>query len=131
MKKEIIYGCEGRGDHLSAYLTRYILFVCNLFHIYLHIFHRSDADDHHDHPWHFISIILWRGYIEETTKGKKRIYPGMILFRKATHRHRVELVSGNKKAVTLIIRSKKVRDWGFFTKDGWKWWIKYYRDNNC
>jgi hypothetical protein len=35
--------------------------------IYLHKFYRGDEDPHlHDHPWPYTSLILTRGYFEET-----------------------------------------------------------------
>lgn len=164
LRKKIIYGCETRGDAGSPYLTRFTLidlFGCAA---YLHIFHRSDADEHHDHPWSFASVILWRGYNEETAcpecqgtgtfigsvyphefgdqyqemcgrcfgegRFKKRVWPGMILFRPATWRHRVELIDG-KKAVTLVIRTRYIRQWGFFTKSGWQHWKDYFTERGC
>lgn len=130
MKKKIIYGCESRGDYDSKYLVRFTLIDTKLFQLCLHIFHRSDADEHHDHPWPFVSIILWRGYYEETLKGKKRMWPGMILFRKATHRHRVELVN-EKKAVTLVIMGRRRRHWGFYTAKGWQLWTRYFKERGC
>lgn len=131
LEKKIITGCEERGDYDSVYLVRYTLFACSLFQICLHVFHRSDADDMHDHPWNFVSIMLWHGYIEHTLKHYKRYYPGMILFRKATHRHRVVLVNGNKKAVTLVLMSKRKREWGFWVKGVWQQWQNYFVDKGC
>lgn len=132
--KKIIYGCEGRGDGDQPYLTRYTLFQCRLFQLCLHVFHRSDHDDHHNHPWNFTSIILWRGYYEETmqheTLVRKRVWPGMVLRRKATHRHRVVLKDG-KKAVTLVIMGKYRQTWGFFTSEGWVRWKEYFVKNKC
>jgi hypothetical protein len=166
--KKIIYGCEGRGDADKPYLTRYTVFESKPFQIALHVFHRSDADALHDHPWNFLSIILWRGYNEVTRTAphcpdckskmvymaginqyycpefefcnfhcylpavriKSRKYPGMFLFRKATHSHRVELVN-NKKAVTLVFMGKRWREWGFFTSKGWQQWQRYFFDNRC
>lgn len=143
MKKKIIYGCEDRGDYNDPYLTRYTLFECKYFQICLHVFYRSDATEHHDHPWNFLSIILWRGYLEETSRKEnwpgfgeveifrqKRYWPGMVLFRKATHRHRVVL-KDEKKAVTLVIMGKYVRPWGFFTSDGWEHWLLYFKKRGC
>lgn len=153
--KTIIRGCEARGDAGSPYLTRYTLPRIGPVRANLHVFHRSDADEHHDHPWNFVSVILWRGYIEET-KGlvkrdfhslcdypkilihglyevgsvRKRVWPGMILYRKAEHRHRVELVNG-KKAVTLVFMFKRRREWGFFTKRGWQNWREYFAERGC
>jgi hypothetical protein len=130
IKKKIIYGCEERGDAHSPYLIRWTLFERSWLQICLHKFLRSDHSEHHDHPWHFVSIILWRGYNEETVKGKSRKLPGMILFRKATHRHRVELV-GDKQAFTLVIMGKYVREWGFFTSLGWEYWKDYFKRKKC
>lgn len=146
LRKKIIKGCDARGDGESPFLTRITLFACRFCAAYIHKFHRSDADEHHDHPWAFVSLILWRGYFEETspyTEGmdkaldltrcaysRKRVWPGMVLFRKATHRHRVVLVGG-KPAVTLIIRGPYVRDWGFFTRLGWQHWKDYFKERGC
>jgi hypothetical protein len=128
--RKTIYGCEARGDAQSAYLTRLALVSGSLGAVYLHLFHRSDADEHHDHPWNFVSVILWRGYVEETPKGKRRVWPGMVLFRRAAHRHSVKLVDG-KPALTLVIRGPYVREWGFFTARGWEHWKAYFRDRGC
>lgn len=172
--KRIIYGCESRGDGDKPYLIRWTIFKFNWLKCYFHKFVRSDADELHDHPWAFISIILWRGYVEETfvkppsdiennaiervwddhfgiiavkklysrkyffkkknlqdfpTK-KKRIYPGMIIFRKASHAHRVELLS-NKPAYTLMFTFKYVRQWGFYTHGFWHQWQNYFKERGC
>lgn len=127
--KKIIYGCDGRGDGDSPYLTRYTLLDTSLFQACVHIFHRSDGDELHDHPWPFVSVILWRGYIEETPKGRRHKWPGMILFRGAKHVHRVELVGVN--AVTLVFMGPRERPWGFFTAQGWQFWRDYFREKGC
>jgi len=126
----------------DAYLTRWYLLRRESFAIFLHRFHRSDEDRAlHDHPWSFITFILWRGYLEHTAKpcprctvggdhafsGEcsqcggfktipviKRKWPLMICWRPAEWRHRVELVNG-QPAWTIIIRFA----WN-------KWW-----QNNC
>lgn len=138
-QKKTIYGCEARGDANSAYLTRYCLIAGRFGQIAVHIFHRSDADDLHDHPWPFASLILWRGY-REVVQGtiddrcyarvSTRKYPGMILFRRPTHQHRVELIDG-KKAATLVVMGPYVREWGFITTEGWKQWRQYFREKRC
>lgn len=154
LAKKIIYGCESRGDGDSPYLMRLTLLETKLGAAYIHVFHRSDADEHHDHPWPFVSLILWRGYLEETPRpcvcgtepmpdGRRywcdrcmphrlrRMWPGMILFRRATHRHRVQLVD-RKRAVTFVIRGPYVREWGFFREDGhWQRWKEYFAERGC
>lgn len=161
LRKKIIYGCDSRGDGNSPYLTRFTILETKLGAAYIHVFHRSDADEHHDHPWHFLSVILWRGYVEETAcsdcggkgwnreddlsgqpwqimcdtcigEGKfyQRVWPGMILFRKATHRHRVELVEG-RRAMTFVVRGPYIRQWGFFTSQGWQNFKDYFKERGC
>jgi hypothetical protein len=164
ISKKVIRGCEGRGDADSPYLTRYSFPRLGLFRAALHVFHRSDHDEMHDHPWPFVSIILWRGYVEETPsdqewrvptqkdwderfwgrpgveyredgnqirfRRRKRVYPGMILFRRAEHVHRVDLVEG-KRAVTLVVMGPYVRQWGFWTRKGWEHWRSYFERLGC
>lgn len=165
MKKITIKGCDAHGDGDTPYLTRKYLFQSKHLNIYLHKFHRDDSDELHDHPWSFISIVLWNGYIEETflksptlygfekltyhvfqkmqysplyfknkkelpLTHKKRIWPGQVIFRKATHAHRVELING-KPAYTLLINFGYVRQWGFFTKNYWQHFKSYFQDNGC
>lgn len=129
-RKFVIYGCEGRGEKDSAYLTRYRILSTRFGGIYLHIFHRSDSDDMHDHPWPFVSIPLWRGYIEHTPNGARRVWPGMVLRRPAEWQHRVQLVKG-KPAVTLIFKGNRVRDWGFYPGGVWEQWQEYNRKWGC
>lgn len=129
--KKIIYGCEARGDGDKPYLTRYTLISRPKWQLCLHIFHRSDADDLHDHPWNFTSFILWRGYREETEEGKKkRVWPGMILRRKSIHKHRVELVDG-KKAITIVIMGKYRKSWGFWESGIYSGWREYFLKKGC
>lgn len=132
--KKILYGCESRGDARSPSLTRWTLLKTRRGSLCLHKFHRSDADTHHDHPWGFWSLILWRGYVEETPLGRRSVRPGRLLFRSATWRHRVILHSrGGRElpAVTLVWAGPRVRNWGFFTKRGWQQWREYFAENGC
>ena len=146
-----IKGCEAEGTKDSDYLSRTTLLKTRWGNLYLHRFHRSDGMDLHDHPFNFVSLILWNGYVEVTPCGKKctgtgfpawicprcgntgyvrrRKWPGMILFRRATHAHRIELING-RRAITLIWRSPYVREWGFFCPR-WKHWRDYFREKGC
>jgi hypothetical protein len=135
MRKLIIHGCEARGDGRDPYLTRWIIFKFRLIALYFHQFHRSDAEDLHDHPWNFISIILWRGYYEQTfTSGGllkiKRVYPGTILYRKSSHAHRVILID-RKPAYTLVVRFKDKLNWGFYQRGTYINFIKYFKKMGC
>lgn len=113
----------------DPYMVRWYLFRRERVAAFLHLFFRSDEDRAlHDHPWSFITIILWRGYVEHTPSGRRRKWPGMICFRPAEWRHRVELVDG-KPAVTLVIRFKKRREWGFWTPAGFIQWNRWWQQN--
>lgn len=128
--RKVIYGCASRGDENSPYLTRITLLQTRFGRLCLHIFHRSDAEVDHDHPWRFWTLILWRGYVEQTQKGKRRLWPGMILYRSAEWRHRVVLLWG-RPAVTLVWMGNSEREWGFYTPEGWVWWRKYFHEKGC
>jgi hypothetical protein len=115
MKKTILYKYNERE---IEYLRRYTLFTCKWFSIKLHNALTSDDGPLHDHPWNYISIILFGGYYE-ITEGKKIWYgPGCILKRKGEIPHRLELPEG-KKCWSLIFTSYKHRNWGLINNDKW------------
>lgn len=107
------------------YLIRYSLLTLPWFSIKLHKILMSDDDCMHDHPWSFISIILWGGYAEHTPKRKKLYGVGSILWRPNPWIHKLEIF---QPATTLVITFKKVRLWGFITPSGWKPWYEYIRE---
>lgn len=117
--------------------------------LYLHKFYRGDEDPHlHDHPWPFTSLILTRGYFEETPwssadspdgtnlygyyslqeygeERKIRFYRRFsILRRPATWKHRV-ILKDKKPVWTLVKTGVKERSWGFWIKDKLCPWRKY------
>jgi hypothetical protein len=147
-RRRIVYD----GHSGEPYLVRYFLFYPRFLRkrlgipipgIYLHHILRSDYDRAlHDHPWNFVSVILWGGYREwadfrclrldeqietllcDTWKATGQ-YPlcyrdfkaGSILHRGAGWRHRLELT---KPAWTLVFRTRTFRNWGFWTNLGTK-----------
>lgn len=96
----------------------------------VHCTKRSDRDRHsHDHPWHFVSIILEGGYTEEIEyaeglRERHSYRPGDVLFRHAEHRHRLEIAEGGD-CWSLVFTSPNVRDWGFWTPEGFVPWREY------
>jgi len=125
--------------------------------IRLHHLLSSDSDRAlHDHPWWYFSIILSGGYWEVTWVDAlayvdapweyadyelvldvhtfdivylKRWYgPGSILFRKASHLHRLILPNTFERKAetwTLFISGPKSKEWGFMTDCGWIKWDEY------
>lgn len=124
--------------------------------LYLHKFYRGDEDEHlHDHPWSFTSLILTRGYWEETPfdveregwygmpphgyrwcgigesgERKRKFYPAFSLLRRpATWRHRV-ILKDEKPVWTLVRTGSKERSWGFWLKGVFCPW-RNYQDGVC
>lgn len=87
--------------------------------IYTHIWHRSDPDALHDHPWDSCSLVLKVGYWEETPDGRFWRPPGSVVFRKAEDRHRIIVEPSGDRPVSLFITGIERREWGFHTPDGW------------
>lgn len=163
-EKKVIVNCDR-----DPYLIRWYVIRTERFAIFIHKFIRSDEDRAlHDHPWNFIVIPIWRGYIEHSESDlvdpasvgyvpsrtralqqKRRVWP-IIGTRKrpATYRHRVELlrvweqweglttppywsrVDAELPSWSIFIRFREWRQWGFWPKEGWIAWNKWWQ-NHC
>lgn len=137
------------GDKKDPYLIRWIIIQTPWFSLYIHKLVRSDYERAlHDHPWHFVSLVL-RPYSEEiatprTTSllldwHKEKHHIGSLLFRRADHRHRVIIENLDKPGWTIVLTGPRVRKWGFWPKvlqdyDTWqeafKWchWKKFNQE---
>lgn len=103
----------------------------------IHWIATPDHDRHlHDHPWAFLSLILWGSYIEARPVTVQPCFEGerevvnvklrrrwSLAFRHATDRHYIPAVSPGG-VWTLFISFKFVQWWGFYTPMG----KVYYRD---
>lgn len=102
----------------DVFMRRYKLLQTPWGNLYLHHFLRSDEDlCLHDHPWRFVTLILWGGYREVLPGGARHRPPGTLLFRPATFRHRIEC---DRPAWSLVFVGTKRRAWGFWTRFGWR-----------
>lgn len=70
----------------------------------------------HDHPWWFISLIVSNGYIEWINNKAHWREPADVLFRKATHKHRLEL-EPNTTTWTIVLHGRKQQTWKFYLGD--------------
>lgn len=105
-----------RGD---PYMFRYYLLRIRALNFKIHLHHiiRSDEDDWlHDHPWNFVSIVLWEGYTEETMTGVRRIRAGQVVRHRQRDAHRLTL---RRPAWTLCFVTGKKKKWGFHLPAGW------------
>lgn len=129
---ELVQRLLGRSDIYiagSLFMRRWRLLHIRGFGIRIHCIERSDADrECHDHPFTFLSVILWGGYWECRQDGSRRwCGPGSIVFRKAETLHRLELPDG-KRAWTFVVRGPLRREWGFMTDAGWQHWSDFVRE---
>ena len=134
------------GGKEDPYLLRWHILPRNKygFNIYLHKMLRDDDPRGlHDHPWPFLSIILWGGYIEVVPKYRQlwqavrdgravTIYRALaeamdtieitrrwlsIRYRPLFWPHRLML--RGKVSWSLVITGRVVQPWGFFCRKGW------------
>ncbi len=97
---------------IGEQFTRYQLFKSRFVNVYLHeLWAPSWHPECHDHPWGFLAILLWRGYLERIGNKDYRRRPGSILLRSATFAHNVITPYG--KSWSLIVTGPKSREWGF------------------
>lgn len=115
----------------TVYLRRRTLFKFAGYKLMLHHIRLPDETRHiHDHPWWFLTFILWGGYTEETFNGEKDCKPFRLYFRGVQFSHIITEVP-DAGAWTLVLRGRRIREWGFFTECGWKHWPEYiHRYNN-
>lgn len=120
----------------EVYLRRWYLVATPWFSVLLHQIRTPDKDrDLHDHPWSFVSLVLWGGYDELIRPGAD--WPGSewsqygvrrgrlsIAYRGATCAHRI--VSLHRSPTwTLVLTGRRRREWGFYTRSGWVDWRTY------
>ena len=100
-------------------------------------FHIQVSDDPerplHDHPWDNTSTILSGGYNEiwnpwpdhypseaiEDAATIRHLRTHDMIFRKAKEAHRLLLPKKFSYTMTLFSTGPTLRQWGFWTKDGW------------
>jgi len=104
--KEI--GWEAIGEKF----TRYTLLKTPWFRVFLHQLYAPNwHPECHDHPWRFITLLLWNGYLEQVGQKFHKRWPGFILYRPAEFKHNVITPYGT--SWSLVVTGAKKRDWGF------------------
>jgi hypothetical protein len=118
-----------------VHFRRYRLLSTPWFNIYIHNILHSDEDrDPHDHPWHFISIILWGSYKEYWMPANDNYMYwmgrslravthkiGSVIIHNAKDFHQIKLVSPS--VWTLVFTWGKRPSWGFQTRD--RRWVDF------
>lgn len=150
-----------RNDKTPYLVRRTLISFGQWFSIKYHKILVSDDPCMHCHPWPFLTIILKGGYFEWTPVYQKDSgekidtefsvngemvhchfhEPGSIMYRPAKWIHRLVLADANandpeqevrlEPAHTLVFTGKVIRDWGFYTKNGWVFWKNYDSKRDC
>ena len=121
-----VFGMPG-----DPYLARRRIIQTPWFGIFVHQIYREDQDrDPHDHPFAFLSLILWRGYTERYWPDKRNLAVsstrarrwGSLRFipRRGTHIiTRVHCRVPGKPVWTVVFVGRDYDQWGFWTPEGY------------
>ena len=118
------------GAPERPYLSRWILERCTAdngrssLSVYIHLFTADDPAIPHDHPWHSTSLLLAGHLLEEWTPighepfhaghQARRLKPGDVVYRPASHTHRLSITGTATSALTLFVTGPRIREWGFW-----------------
>ena len=126
MMKVVTWG-QRLGRLECPYARRWVLNlgVCSL---RVHHFYRSDDKRYfHDHPWWYITLVLWGSYTDVSPGGDVLLRLGSIATRRAEHQHTV--VVGPRGVWTLLLTGPEKRKWGFWVNGKWlrarRYFFKY------
>ena len=106
----------------TVHFRRWAVMETPLCNVYVHNILQSDQDDPHNHPWPFVSIILWGAYFEERSVAsvpevETRLRTvGSVSFVPRDVFHRIVLV---RPTWTIVITGPTHRgDWGYLERWG-------------
>jgi len=115
---------EKLGLAECPYLHRWTLRL-GAFSLRLHHFLSSDDKRAlHDHPWWFVTLVLRGGYTDVSEAGEDHLGVGSVRFRRALHRHTVQVDPGG--VWTLILTGPARRAWGFWPEGKFRKANKYF-----
>lgn len=117
-----IFTCgEKLGHPDRPYMKRWVV-DCRWFSLRLHHWFCGDDPRHfHDHPWWFLTLVLWGSYTDINPHGKEYLSVGSIRFRPALHKHTVSTTG----CWTLLLTGPQKREWGFWVPRSYgQRWIK-------
>lgn len=140
-KRGRVFEITGTGGPDDVYLIRYYVVRSKWFNFFIHQFLRSDKDDLHDHPWHFVTYLVNGAYTEKkwneedgeigicrranyVNKFDQSIISNRLIYRKATDQHQVvvdrDLKHEQKEqaSLTLCFTGPTIREWGFWRTYG-------------
>lgn len=126
-----MYSYTKLGLSKCPYAERWMI---DLYFITIRLHHWIASDDlryPHNHPWWYISCILYGYYIEHVNDQKIICKVGSIKFYTANHIHKVQIL---KPCWSLVITGMEVNNWGFFVNNKFRKRNKYFfehRHHEC
>jgi hypothetical protein len=81
----------------------------------LRVHHWLGPDDDrafHDHPWWFLTFVVWGGYADVNPDGTDVLRAPAVRFRRAHHQHTVQPFA--RDTWTVMFTGSKTRTWGFW-----------------
>jgi hypothetical protein len=111
----------------TIFMTRYTLLKLKSFSLKIHRFRRGD-EEIHDHPWPFVSLVVWRSYMEVTPQDAIKRGWLSLRYRPAQWAHKVCVEQG-KDAWTICATFGRAREWGFLSNGQWIQHDDYRRNN--
>ena len=125
MENRIIAWRQPLGRKECPYCYRWVLNL-GLFAIRVHKWIASDDTRYmHDDPYWSVTCVLSGSYYDVTDYGKELMSAGTVRFRRAQHKHYVQVVS--KPCWTILISGMFVRQWGFWVKNKFMRRENYFR----
>lgn len=133
---------EIRSQSGELHFKRWAFIETKLFNIYLHYIEMSDFDLYaHNHPWNFVSILLWGTYIEKLltpfwslNSGRWTFRDKMVVrkapsvcYRSMEQFHQITLI---KPTYTLVFTGPRQEEWGYATDSGYVESEEYRRLKN-
>lgn len=112
--KKLIWS-EFVGLPECPYLRRWVLDF-GIFSLRIHRWEASDDERaFHDHPWWFLTFVLWGSYTDLSPGREDRLGLGSIRFRAAKHKHTVKI---HKPGTwTFLVTGPVSRRWGFWVNN--------------
>ena len=103
---------EKLGLPECPYLRRWVLDF-GAFALRVHRWQGSDDQRaFHDHAWWFLTCVLKGSYVDITPTGADLLKRGSIRFRKAEHRHTVQILQPG--TWTFLVTGPVTRRWTFY-----------------
>ena len=118
-----------------VHFRRYRILETEWFSIYIHNILESDKDIHsHNHPWNFLSIILYGGYEESRSISSCSHFASKLIIKWFTQMninefHKIKLLKNS--CWTLVFTGKRINpNWGYLTKNGFIGFEEYRNAKN-